>query len=83
MPCTPFRSADGTVFGFACTRGTTPHYCACGRRAEYQCDYPLTGAKTGQTCDKWICGVCRRSQGHDRDYCPAHARVAEGNGGQP
>ena len=39
------------------------------------CDYPLTGAKQGQTCDRPVCGTHAIHQEADTDYCPSHARV--------
>mgnify|MGYP001566962773 CR=1 FL=1 len=39
------------------------------------CDYPLTGDKQGQTCDRPVCGTHAVHQDPDTDYCPSHARV--------
>lgn len=77
MPCDIHKLKDGTTI-IACTRGPRErHYCTCGRVARFQCDYPLSGPKEGQMCDRWICGVCKQSVGEDRDYCPVHARLAQ------
>lgn len=70
------------------------HVCRRGRRrksapcdvpncnAEHQklCDYPLGGKKAGQTCDKKICDAHATSVGHNKDYCPPHAKLAERKG---
>lgn len=41
MPCIPYRSKDGQVTGFICTRGPRErHYCTCGRQARYHA-YPV------------------------------------------
>jgi hypothetical protein len=42
---------------------------ACGRRSSLQCDYPVS---PGKTCDAYICTVCAKPQGPNRDYCPCH-----------
>ena len=39
------------------------------------CDYPLRGAKQGQTCGRPVCGAHAMHQPPDVDYCPSHARV--------
>lgn len=74
MPCTPFRSEDGSVTGWACSRGTR-HRCKCGRVATQQCDFPLRGSKAGQTCDRWLCNQCAHHVDPDSDFCPAHAEM--------
>lgn len=68
-------------FGYACSRGgrraapcDTP---GCGKAHVALCDWPLGGAKKGRTCDRKMCSDCRVSQGENRDYCRAHAALAE------
>jgi len=77
MPCIPFRSADGTISGFACTRGPRKR-CKCGRPATRLCDWQLSGPKAGKTCDAPLCDRCAARVGPGRDYCQAHARMADG-----
>lgn len=72
---------------FICRRGQN-HRCAtsgCDGTSIALCDFPLTGAKAGQTCSRRMCAKCKRTQrppsfggdGHDGiDYCPAHDRLA-------
>lgn len=60
MPCVPFRSADGKTYGFVCTRGRTKREVCevCGKPASKLCDFPLSGKKAGQTCDRKLCLSC-------------------------
>jgi hypothetical protein len=48
----------------------------CTRRGERLCDYPVTRAGVQETCDVRLCLGHAASQGPDRDYCPAHAKLA-------
>lgn len=64
---------DGKVAGIMCGSSPTRKCATCGRRAAYQCDYPVV-RKGHTTCDRWLCRVCATNVGPDRDYCPAHAR---------
>jgi len=75
MPCKVIAAGDGGVI-IACSRGQQRQRCACGRPADRLCDYPLRGAKAGQTCSRPICSRCATRVGPNRDYCPAHARMA-------
>lgn len=62
-----------------CTRGAQRKYCACGRRSRFLCDFPLKGAKAGQTCDKNLCDRCRVQvvvDGKNLDYCSAHYHLS-------
>jgi hypothetical protein len=47
-----------------------------GRPGDKLCDFPLTGSKTGQTCDR---PMCKRHSFHvpgkDEDYCLIHGRM--------
>ena len=89
MPCKPFvveTDSGPRVIGWACNRGRRESIrCKCGRPATQLCDYPLTGAKAGQTCDRDLCDGCAVTvgkhgsgphAGDTEDYCPAHARLA-------
>lgn len=77
MGCRPFN-AGGGVTGIACSRGSGKPCSACGAsKATRLCDYPLRGAKQGQTCSRPICDKCTVKVGPERDYCPPHARAGE------
>lgn len=60
MSCTPFRSQDGSVSGFVCSRGQRRKACSeCKvRPATLLCDFPLSGRKAGKTCDRALCRRC-------------------------
>ena len=78
MPCIPFRSADGTVSGFVCTRWRREPPCSvCKMPSSILCDYELTGTKAGKTCDRPLCKRCAVHVGPNRDLCPAHARAEQ------
>jgi hypothetical protein len=53
------------------------------RRATKLCDFKLSGARQGQTCDAPLCDACAVSQGKGIDYCPPHARFVHRNESQP
>lgn len=75
MPCRTIDLGNG-AFAIAYSRGQRSKPCSvCGRRGEKPCDYPLTGDKSGKTCDRSLCRNCAVSRGNDVDYCPAHARM--------
>ncbi len=84
MPCDVKRDEKGITM-IACSRGGRRALCnACGKRPHaVLCDYPLRGARAGQTCDAKVCGGCAVHVGPDRDYCPAHAKVAREAGEIP
>lgn len=85
MGCRPLVGPDGKVFGFACSRGGQKAKCVeCGRNADRLCDWKLSGAKKGKTCDRALCEKCavkpRLTDGtiaKDKDLCPAHGRQWE------
>lgn len=61
MPCDPLPGG-----GFICGRGAGRHKCSvtgCKKRSTKQCDYPLRGAKEGQTCSKHLCDAHAVTQG--------------------
>lgn len=79
MPCDPLDLGNGAV-AIICSRGKRGKVCsACKRnQATLLCDFPLTGAKMGKTCDRDLCRSCAKSvprtDGKDTvDMCPAHA----------
>ena len=81
MPCDPFKVTlpDGSsAMGWICTRGPRrqPPRCKCGRPSTLLCDYPLTGAKAGKTCDRPLCTHCATEVGPGRHLCPAHAKMS-------
>lgn len=43
------------------------------------CDFLLRGPKSGQTCDRPVCGTHAYHIDPDVDYCPSHARVLYNN----
>jgi len=60
MPCTPFKTKDGEGWGYVCTR--TPKHLelceCCGNPASKLCDFPLSGSRAGETCDRKLCSDC-------------------------
>jgi hypothetical protein len=77
MGCNRFTNGDTTVI--VCSRGTSKRRCQCGRVATILCDFPLSGAREGKTCDKPCCHACSVSRGKDHDYCRAHDEYARRN----
>lgn len=81
MPCDPIKvpMPDGSVAkGFMCSRGPRKvTRCKCGRPSTLLCDQPLTGPKTGKTCDRPLCERCATEVGPDRHLCPAHAKLGQ------
>lgn len=77
MGCDIKKDPDGQVTAIICNRGTKRSYCQdCHRPCDKLCDFPLTGEKEGQTCDRKMCP--RHSvhvEGKDLDYCLTHARM--------
>jgi hypothetical protein len=80
MSCEIIRGEDGAVEMIVCSRGRRASRCqvpGCARPHTALCDWPLSGAKAGATCDLRLCDSHRRPQpGRDRDFCPAHAKMA-------
>jgi hypothetical protein len=71
MPCDVRNFGNVTVV--VCSRRRKSPPCSCGRPSVKLCDFPLTGPKTGTTCDKPICDRCATSVGENLDYCRVHA----------
>jgi hypothetical protein len=62
----------------ACNRGGRTERCAeCNSPAGILCDWKLTGAKAGATCDRKLCEACARSVAPGKHLCPAHGRVLD------
>jgi len=76
-PCRVITDSSGHAVGWVCSRGrqASKPCVGCGRPSDLLCDYPLHGEKNGKTCDKPICRRCAKHVGHNRDFCPAHARM--------
>jgi hypothetical protein len=75
MTCYPFRSTDGKVTGFVCTRGPrrakTP--CQwCTKIHEYLCDH--RARPKGRRCSKRLCAEHAQQVGDDEHLCPDHAK---------
>ncbi len=75
MPCNRF-DLPGGGYAIICGRRTQKR-CSCGRPAIKLCDYPLTGAKAGKTCDKPLCESCAVHREPDTDYCRVHAAMID------
>lgn len=77
MPCTRFKSADGKVFGFVCSRGGTRSSLpcvVCGRPSTKLCDGPK-GSYPGiitkeDTCSAPLCDAHAFHVEPGKDYCP-------------
>jgi hypothetical protein len=79
MTCETFKVGDG--FAIVCNRGKRWPRCSvpgCDRPAPFLCDYPVARKKSG-TCDAKLCHGHRAAQGEDRDFCPPHAKHAQGS----
>lgn len=65
--------------GFAIVCGLPkPKACIhCGKPSSKLCDFPLTGAKVGSTCDRPLCIRCATHVDPDTDYCQQHARIVK------
>lgn len=85
MACRAMNLGDGTG-AIICARGRRLPRCqvpGCAGEGTRLCDFVLSGAKKGKTCDMRLCGShSTRPQGavgpDAPDYCPAHARLAHG-----
>ena len=77
MPCNHIDLGNGAS-AIVCTRGRSTKRCViCGLPGGKLCDFPLTGAKAGKTCDRSLCAKCAVHREPDIDYCPTHARMVE------
>lgn len=78
MPILP----DGATV-IICGRGRASKACVvCGRSAGLLCDFPLTGPKAGQTCDRALCAVHTFRPRAGVDFCPAHAAMVTATDGE-
>ena len=75
----PVATEHGQAYGYAivCSRKAPVKRCVtCGTQYDIKlCDFPLTGEKSGQTCDRPVCGAHALYVEPDTDYCPAHTRL--------
>jgi hypothetical protein len=73
MTCEWVKLPDDAGYAMVCGRGPRRRFLCrwCGEHADYQCDHPHPGHKSG-TCDAWICRRHRTVGGHNIDYCPPH-----------
>ncbi len=85
MTCEMIRDSDGNHCFFCTSEDLTEVRCACGNLSTHQCDFPMSGRREGQTCDRYICPHCATEVEGVRqmvggfyetfDLCPVHARV--------
>jgi hypothetical protein len=73
MICAHVDIGNG-VTAIVCRSRTTKRCKSCGKAAERECDFPLSGAKQGQTCNAPLCARCASRPLPDTDLCPPHAR---------
>ena len=76
MGCERFVGKDGSV-GFICSRGSKTRQCevpGCYNRAQYLCDYPLSGKLEWKTCDKHLCSSHVKLIKYNVHYCLPHFR---------
>ena len=69
---------DGLGVVILCNRGRRGKRCQqpnCRNDATLQCDYPLSGAKAGKTCDRYVCRSHAKPISKGVDYCVPHALV--------
>lgn len=79
MPCETVDLGGGAIV-IACSRGRKKRAACdvCGRREHVAlCDFKLSGAKAGQTCDRKLCRECAAHVGKNRDLCPPHAKLEQ------
>ena len=75
MKCNTIDMGHGQ-FAFVCTRGRRQNCKFCSRYATKLCDFALTGAKAGKTCDAPMCDRCAKEILPGKDYCPPHVRYS-------
>jgi hypothetical protein len=74
----------GGGFAIVCGRGSRQRLCThCGKPSDKLCDYPLRGAKEGQTCSRPVCQKCATHVEPDTDFCRTHAEMIEREGRTP
>lgn len=76
MPCKTMVMGDGSMV-VLCSRGGGERCCICGKPSSKLCDFKLTGAKAGKTCDKKLCARCAHKVADGVDYCPVHWRMSQ------
>lgn len=78
MPCNTIKDDEGRVTAIICSRNRRQWCHVCRAACTKLCDFPLTGKKAGQTCDRPMCDRHAVSQGPEVDYCETHDRLAKG-----
>jgi hypothetical protein len=53
-----------------------PKYCACGRAADFLCDWKVSARNSG-TCDRPICKQHAQQVAPGKHLCPEHQRAFE------
>jgi len=80
MGCKGFGNKDAVIFVCDRTPKRTEACQSCGWSTTKSCDFPLKGAKEGQTCDRWVCDNCSTEmevEGETVLLCPVHARIVK------
>lgn len=75
MPCKFVKLEGGGVAIVKFAKQRTKPCASCGRPSTKLCDYPLTGAKAGKTCDRAMCDKHSVHVGTDTDYCIIHSTM--------
>lgn len=75
---------DGKVVGIACARGRAVRCstAGCTNSADLLCDWPVTRKGRVGTCDRRVCSRCALARAPGVDYCAAHAREFQRQGGE-
>lgn len=79
MACRTINLPGGGTMIVCGERRREPRTCkACGEPiagAVLLCDWKLTGAAAGRTCDAPLCARCATAVAEDKHLCPPHARA--------
>lgn len=82
MACRSFNFGDCQVT--LCVPRSSAAPCStpgCHNRHTKLCDYPVTRNGQPGTCDAKLCDRCAKRVGPNKDFCPAHERLAAKQGG--
>ena len=76
LPC--HHIEIGGAKAIICTRGERRKKCRdCGKPCTKLCDFKLSGAKEGKTCDRPMCDAHAVVQSLGIDFCLAHDRITK------